>query len=95
MMGIVTGGMTLFAGALEFLSVCIRIISLTFRLFGNMTAGEILLLVTAFLIPWLFSIPFYGLELLIGFIQAIIFAGLTLIYLTTAVQTHGEEAHQE
>jgi F-type H+-transporting ATPase subunit a len=94
-MGIVTGGMTLFAGALEFLSVCIRIISLTFRLFGNMTAGEILLLVTAFLIPWLFSIPFYGLELLIGFIQAIIFAGLTLIYLTTAVQTHGEEAHQE
>ena len=95
MLGIFTGVITIFTGFLEFLSVCIRVISLTFRLFGNMTAGEILLMVTAFLIPWLFSIPFYGLELLIGFIQAIIFAGLTLIFLTTAVESHGEEAHQE
>lgn len=91
--GLFTGAMTAFTGFLEFLSVCIRIISLTFRLFGNMTAGEILLLVAAFLIPWLFAIPFYGLELLIGFIQAIIFGGLTLIFLTLAVESHGEEAH--
>ena len=91
--GLFTGGMTVFAGLLEGLSEFIRIISLTFRLFGNMTAGEILLLVVAFLIPWLFAIPFYGLELLIGFIQAIIFGGLTLIFLTLAVQPHEEEAH--
>ncbi|GAH77179.1 unnamed protein product, partial [marine sediment metagenome] len=71
----------------------IRIVSLTFRLFGNMTAGEILLLVAAFLIPWIFALPFYGLELLIGFIQAIIFGGLTLIFLTLAVESHEEEAH--
>ena len=90
--GLFTGAMTIFTGFLEFLSVCIRVISLTFRLFGNMTAGEILLLVAAFLIPWLFAIPFYGLELLIGFIQAIIFGGLTLIFLTLAVESHGEEA---
>ncbi|MBA7586255.1 ATP synthase subunit a [subsurface metagenome] len=83
--------MTVFAGLLEGLSEFIRIVSLTFRLFGNMTAGEILLLVTAFLIPWLFAIPFYGLELLIGFIQAIIFGGLTLIFLTLAVESHEEE----
>jgi F-type H+-transporting ATPase subunit a len=95
LMGIFTGAMTLFAGALEFLSVLIRIISLTFRLFGNMTAGEILVFVMLFLISMLsFLVPIlYGLELLIGFIQAIIFGGLTLIFLTVAVQPHGEEAH--
>jgi F-type H+-transporting ATPase subunit a len=94
-MGIVTGFMTLFAGALEFLSVCIRVVSLTFRLFGNMTAGEILVFVMLFLISMLsvLVLPLYGLELLIGFIQAIIFGGLTLIFLTVAVQPHGEEAH--
>lgn len=90
---LVTGAMTVFTGLLEGLSEFIRIVSLTFRLFGNMTAGEILLLVAAFLIPWLFAIPFYGLELLIGFIQAIIFGGLTLIFLTLAVEHHEEEAH--
>ena len=89
--GLITGAMTVFAGLLEGLSEFIRIISLSFRLFGNMTAGEILLLVAAFLVPWLFAIPFYGLELLIGFIQAIIFGGLTLIFLTLAVEMHGEE----
>ncbi len=90
--GLFTGAMTVFTGLLEGLSELIRVVSLTFRLFGNMTAGEILLLVAAFLIPWLFAIPFYGLELLIGFIQAIIFGGLTLIFLTLAVESHGEEA---
>ena len=89
--GLFTGVMTIFTGLLEGLSEFIRIVSLTFRLFGNMTAGEILLLVAAFLVPWLFAIPFYGLELLIGFIQAIIFGGLTLIFLTLAVESHEEE----
>ena len=92
--GLFTGAITIFTGLLEGLSELIRIVSLTFRLFGNMTAGEILLLVAAFLIPWLFALPFYGLELLIGFIQAIIFGGLTLIFLTLAVESHEEEAHQ-
>jgi F-type H+-transporting ATPase subunit a len=93
--GLITGAMTIFTGLLEALSELIRIVSLTFRLFGNMTAGEILLLVAAFLIPWLFAIPFYGLELLIGFIQAIIFGGLTLIFLTLAVESHEEEEPQK
>ena len=90
--GLFTGAITIFTGLLEGLSEFIRIVSLTFRLFGNMTAGEILLLVAAFLIPWIFALPFYGLELLIGFIQAIIFGGLTLIFLTLAVESHEEEA---
>ncbi len=88
-----TGVINAFIGLIELLSMLTRIISFTFRLFGNMTAGEILLLMAAFLIPFLFALPFYGLELLVGFIQALIFAGLTLVFLTLAVSTHGEEHH--
>ena len=85
------GFINLFVGLLEVFSHLIRIISFTFRLFGNMTAGEILLLVSAFLIPLVFSIPFYGLELLIGFIQALIFAGLTLVFGIIALAPMHEE----
>ena len=91
--GMFTGAINIFTGFLEGVSEFIRIISLTFRLFGNLTAGEILLMVVAFVVPFVFAVPFYGLELLIGFIQAIIFAGLTLIYVTVAVTPHEEEAH--
>lgn len=91
--GLVTGAVNIFIGTLEGLSEFIRIVSFTFRLFGNMTAGEILLLVATFLVPWLFALPFYGLELLVGFVQALIFGGLTLIFLTLAVSAHGGEAH--
>jgi F-type H+-transporting ATPase subunit a len=95
LLGMVTGVVTIGTSLLELLSVLIRVISLTFRLFGNMTAGEIFILVLLFLLPLLsfLVIPVYALELIIGFIQAIIFGGLTLIFLTVAVQSHGEEAH--
>ncbi|MFC2034592.1 F0F1 ATP synthase subunit A [Chloroflexota bacterium] len=88
---IITGVIEIFVGFLELLSEIIHVVSFTFRLFGNMTAGEILLLVAVFLIPWLFALPFYGLELLIGFLQALIFGGLTLIFLTLAVTSHEAE----
>lgn len=92
--GIFTGIIGAFIGFLEALSELVRILSFTFRLFGNMTAGEILLLISAFLIPWLFALPFYGLELLVGFVQALIFGGLTLVFLTvaTTAHEHGTEA---
>ena len=89
--GLFTGFIDIFVGMLEALSELIRIVSFTFRLFGNMTAGEILLLIAAFLIPWIFALPFYGLELLVGFVQALIFGGLTLVFLTIAVTPHGAE----
>ena len=89
--GLITGFINIFVGLLEALSELVRIISFTFRLFGNMTAGEILLLIAAFLIPWVFALPFYGLELLVGFVQALIFAGLTLVFLTVATAGHGHE----
>ncbi len=91
--GLITGFIQIFVGLLEGLSELVRIVSFTFRLFGNMTAGEILLLIAAFLIPWVFALPFYGLELLVGFVQALIFGGLTLVFLTLATAYHGEESH--
>ncbi len=82
-----------FVGPLEAFSELVRIISFTFRLFGNMTAGEILVLVSAFLVPFVATIGVYGLELLVGFVQALIFAGLTLVFVTIALTPHGEEEH--
>ena len=90
--GLFQGVIDIFIGALELLSNLVRIISFTFRLFGNMTAAKILILSATFLIPWVFALPFYGLELLIGFIQAIIFGGLTLVFLTIATASHEAEA---
>jgi len=89
------GLIDVFVGILELLSHFIRIVSFGFRLFGNMTAGEILLLVTAFLGAFALTLfPFYGLELLVGFIQALVFAGLTLVFASVAVAVaEGEEHH--
>lgn len=91
--GLFSGAVDAFVGLLELLSMFIRIISFTFRLFGNMTAGEILLLIAVFLVPMVIALPFYGLELLVGFVQAFIFSGLTLVFVTMAVTPHETEAH--
>jgi len=89
--GLFTGFIDIFVGALEAISEFVRIISFTFRLFGNMTAGMVLLLMIMFLIPWVVAVPFYGLEMLLGFVQALIFGGLTLVFATIAVRPHGAE----
>jgi len=89
--GMFSGVIDIFVGMLEALSELVRIVSFTFRLFGNMTAGEILLLIAMFLVPWVLALPFYGLELLIGFVQALIFGGLTLVFLTLAVASRETE----
>ncbi len=80
-----------FIGPLEAFSEFVRVISFTFRLFGNMTAGEILVLISAFLVPFAATLFVYGLELLVGFIQALIFAGLTLVFAAVAMTPHHEE----
>ncbi len=90
--GLFSGAIDIFVGVLEAMSELIRIVSFTFRLFGNMTAGEILLLIVSFLVPWVMALPFYGLELLVGFVQALIFGGLTLVFVTLAVTPHHVEA---
>jgi len=82
-----------FVGILEFIAELARVISFTFRLFGNMLAGEILLLVMTFLAPFLVALPFYGLEVFVGVIQAFVFAMLTLVFAVLAVSAH--EGHDE
>jgi F-type H+-transporting ATPase subunit a len=80
-------------GLIEIVSELGKIISFSFRLFGNITAGEVLLGVIAFLIPYLVSLPFYGLELFVGFVQALVFMMLTVAFFVTATSSHGSEGH--
>jgi len=78
-----------FVGLLEFVSEFIKIISFSFRLFGNVFAGEVLLMIVGFLAPHVVPLPFLFLEVFVGFIQAFIFSMLTLVFLSMAVR----EAH--
>jgi F-type H+-transporting ATPase subunit a len=91
--GAFMGVIQMFVGLLELISEFARIISFSFRLFGNVFAGEVLLAVLAFLIPYVVSLPFLGLELFVGFIQAFVFMMLALVFFTLATQGHGEEEH--
>ncbi|MCH7997933.1 MAG: F0F1 ATP synthase subunit A [Chloroflexi bacterium] len=83
------GGIDAFVGILELISEIVRLISFTFRLFGNMFAGEVVILMFTFLTPLVVTVLFYGLELFVGIIQAFIFAILTLVFGMMAV-AHGE-----
>jgi len=83
--GLLNGFVAVFAGLLEILSHLIRMMSFTFRLFGNMTAGMILVMIMLFLIPWVLPAIFYGMEAFFGFVQAMIFGGLTLGFACAAV----------
>lgn len=80
-----------FVGILELVSEFVKIISFSFRLFGNVFAGEVLLIIIGFLGPYFLPLPFLFLEVFVGFIQAFIFAMLTLVFLGTAISSHEEE----
>lgn len=84
-----------FIGLIELLSHFIRVISFTFRLFGNMLAGEIVLFMMTFLLVFMVPIAFYGLELLVGGVQALIFMGLTLVFAVMSVASHEAHEHEE
>lgn len=81
-----------FVGLLEFISEFTKVISFSFRLFGNVFAGEVLLVVIATLVPFIAPVPFYFLELFVGFIQAFVFALLSLVFFTIAATSHEPEA---
>ncbi len=82
-----------FVGVLETISEFSKIISFAFRLFGNIFAGEVLLTVIAYLIPIFLPMPFIGMEIFFGAIQAFIFSVLTLVFMNMATHGHGSEAH--
>lgn len=80
-----------FVGILELISEFIKIISFSFRLFGNIFAGEVLLIVMLTLAPFVLPLPFYMLEVFVGFIQALVFTMLSLVFIKMATISH--EAH--
>ena len=77
-----------FAGILELITEMAKIISFSFRLFGNVFAGEVLIAAIFFLIPLIVPLPFLFLEIFVGFIQALVFSMLTLVFLTVATSKH-------
>lgn len=81
-----------FIGILEMVSEVARMISFSFRLFGNIFAGEVLLTVMMTIAPFVAPLPFFAMELFVGFIQALVFAMLLLVFMNTAVMEH-EEKH--
>jgi len=93
--GALVGVVMILVGIIELFSELFRILTLTLRLWGNIWGGEIVLSVLAALlfIPSL-SLPFIGLELFIGFIQAFVFAFLVLLYIILALESHGGEEHE-
>lgn len=77
-----------FVGILELISEVSKVISFSFRLFGNVFAGEVLLVVMMFLVPYILPLPFFMLEMFVGLIQALVFTTLTLVFLKMATEAH-------
>ena len=86
-------GISGFVGILELVSEISRILSFGFRLFGNIFAGEIVLATMAFLGAFLLPLPFYMLGTFVGFVQALVFTMLALVFFSMA--TVGHHDHEE
>jgi F-type H+-transporting ATPase subunit a len=74
-----------FIGILELVSEIAKIISFSFRLFGNVFAGEVLLIIIGFLVPYIIPVPFLIFEVFVGFMQAFVFSMLTMVFIAMAV----------
>ena len=77
-----------FIGILEIVSEIAKVVSLSFRLFGNVFAGEVLLTIIFFLAPYAIPLPFLFLEIFVGLIQAFLFAMLTLVSISLHTTAH-------
>lgn len=78
-------------GIMELFSEVARLVSFSFRLFGNIFAGEVMILVIAFFVPVIFPVPLILFELFVGFLQGVIFALLTLFFIKVAIAEPHEE----
>jgi F-type H+-transporting ATPase subunit a len=91
----VFGLIDFFVGLLELLSEISKLLSFSFRLFGNIFAGSVLLFVIGTLIPVFVQSMFLGLEFFVGLIQAVVFGMLTMVFMAQATQGHGEHPEGE
>jgi F-type H+-transporting ATPase subunit a len=85
------GPIDFFIGILELVSELAKIISLSFRLFGNVFAGEVLMIIISYLAAYIIPLPFLFLELFVGLIQAFIFATITLVSISLHTSVHEAE----
>jgi F-type H+-transporting ATPase subunit a len=85
------GFLDFFLGVMDFIGEFAKIVSLSFRLFGNIFAGEVLTAVVLFLFPFILPLPFKFLGLLTAVVQAFVFSVLTLIYITLASEIEEDE----
>ena len=92
---LVVAPVTFFVGFLELIGELAKIASLSFRLFGNIFAGEVLLMAMGAILPYFLPIPFLFLEIFVGAIQALIFSILVLVYFTIAAQDHNSHTDHE
>ncbi|MFA6130749.1 MAG: FoF1 ATP synthase subunit a [Patescibacteria group bacterium] len=94
-MAIMVAIVEFFIGLIEIVGEFAKTLSLSLRLFGNVFAGEVLMTVMLSLARFVVPIPFIFLEILVGVIQATVFAMLTLAFLLVATMGHGEEEHEQ
>jgi F-type H+-transporting ATPase subunit a len=95
-LGLFQGFVEFFVGLIELIGEVARVLSLAFRLFGNIFAGGAVLAVFALILPFLADIVFIPLELFVSFVQALVFSLLTLVYLEIATTGHPHaETEQE
>ena len=92
---IIVAPITFFVGLIEIVGEFAKIASLSFRLFGNVFAGEVLLASMAAIMAYAVPIPFLFLEIIVGIIQALIFATLLVVYFTISASDHDEHDHEE
>ena len=92
---IIVAPITFFVGLIEIVGEFAKIASLSFRLFGNVFAGEVLLASMAALMAYVVPIPFLFLEILVGVIQALIFSILLVVYFTISASDHDEHEEHE
>lgn len=86
--------LNLFIGVLEIISEITKVISLSFRLFGNIFAGEIVLMTVAGIFAFAFPIPFLLLEIIVGLVQALVFSMLTMVFMAILTTPHSEHAKE-
>jgi F-type H+-transporting ATPase subunit a len=91
---IIVAPITFFVGLIEIVGEFAKVASLSFRLFGNVFAGEVLLASMAAIMAYAIPIPFLFLEIIVGVIQALIFATLLVVYFTISASDH-DEHHDE
>ena len=94
---IIVAPITFFVGLIEIIGEFAKVASLAFRLFGNVFAGEVLLVSMAAIMAYVIPIPFLFLEIIVGVIQALIFATLLVVYFTISASDHDEhhDEHEE